>query len=208
VKGRFVYAGDTHFESEAIKIDVCTRGIANVLIYLRPNKEEYRELDDERNTVILVLGDSGFDKRLVGLTVRQSLDIQCRGDNSHHPIVLRPGQTISPRVDPDARYRYTFDTHHPVPIPVQCSVHAEEQAFVFVHANRHFSITGKDGAFRLSGLPSGENEFQVWHEVTGRLNAKPSWQSGRFRLSVEEGGTVDLGTIRVSKDVFDRRGAR
>lgn len=48
---------------------------------------------------------------------------------------------------------------------VKCDVHAWMQCYVHVVATPYFAVTNGDGQFTIKGLPAGEYELKVWHEV-------------------------------------------
>ncbi len=49
-------------------------------------------------------------------------------------------------------------------IPLLCNVHAEMSAFVLVLENPYFSLTGKDGVFKIENVPAGTYKLSAWHE--------------------------------------------
>ncbi len=49
-------------------------------------------------------------------------------------------------------------------IPLLCNVHAEMSAFVLVLDNPYFSLTGRDGAFKIENVPPGTYKLSAWHE--------------------------------------------
>ncbi len=49
-------------------------------------------------------------------------------------------------------------------IPLLCNVHAEMSAFVLVLENPYFSVTGRDGAFKIENVPPGTYKLSAWHE--------------------------------------------
>jgi plastocyanin len=44
-----------------------------------------------------------------------------------------------------------------------CSVHPEMLGYVFVGQNRHAAVVGKDGKFRITGVPAGTWKVAVWN---------------------------------------------
>lgn len=45
-----------------------------------------------------------------------------------------------------------------------CNVHAEMSAYILALQNPFFAVTGKDGAYRIEGVPPGKYELKTWHE--------------------------------------------
>jgi plastocyanin len=52
-------------------------------------------------------------------------------------------------------------------IPFRCNQHPWEKAWVGVFDHPFFAVTGKDGSFKIEGLPPGDYTIVVWHEWLG-----------------------------------------
>lgn len=55
---------------------------------------------------------------------------------------------------------------------VKCDVHPWMSAYVGVFANPFFAVSGKDGKYKITGLPPGNYEIEAWHERLGVQAAK------------------------------------
>ncbi len=55
---------------------------------------------------------------------------------------------------------------------VKCDVHPWMSAYVGVFSNPFFHVTGKDGKFKITGLPPGTYDLEAWHEKLGVQTAK------------------------------------
>ena len=55
---------------------------------------------------------------------------------------------------------------------VKCDVHPWMSAYVGVFSNPFFSVSGKDGKYKITGLPPGNYEIEAWHERLGVQSAK------------------------------------
>ncbi len=55
---------------------------------------------------------------------------------------------------------------------IKCDVHPWMSAYIGVFSNSFFAVTGKDGKFKISGLPAGTYEVEAWHEKLGVKTAK------------------------------------
>jgi len=49
-------------------------------------------------------------------------------------------------------------------VPLLCNVHAEMAGFVVVLKNPYFSVTGKDGVYKIENVPPGNYKINAWHE--------------------------------------------
>jgi len=60
----------------------------------------------------------------------------------------------------------------PEAISVKCDVHGWMSGWFFVAANPYFSVTKDDGAFKLTDVPPGTYNVEVWHETLGKKSQK------------------------------------
>jgi plastocyanin len=59
----------------------------------------------------------------------------------------------------------TFDK--PGVYTLYCNIHPQMSATVVVRDNPYFATAGKDGSFRIAGLPAGEYKLVAYHERSG-----------------------------------------
>ncbi len=71
-------------------------------------------------------------------------------------------------------------------IPLLCNVHIEMSAYVVVLDNPYFSVTEKDGSFRIDNVPSGTYKLKTWHE---------RMRSVEQEVKVEGGKTVEVNFL-------------
>lgn len=67
--------------------------------------------------------------------------------------------------------------------PILCNVHTEMEAYVVVLDNPFFAIAGKDGKFKIEGVPAGKYTVSIWHS---RAKAKGK------EVTVPEEGEVTI----------------
>lgn len=82
-----------------------------------------------------------------------------------------------------------------VPFEVQCNDHKWMAAYWLVVDHPYAAVTDFHGRFTISGLPAGEHEFIVWHELTGFIHRK-------LRVKISPGETTDVKEISVAADRF------
>jgi plastocyanin len=58
---------------------------------------------------------------------------------------------------------YTYEEEGCVSVML-CNVHPEMEAWVVVLPNGFFAKTGKDGEYRIEGVPPGKHTITAWHE--------------------------------------------
>ncbi len=72
-------------------------------------------------------------------------------------------------------------------IQLKCDVHPWMGAFLHVFEHPFFAVTQQDGTVSLKGLPAGEYEITVWHELPA-FKADPSTQ----KVTVADGAEAEL----------------
>ncbi|KHE91766.1 MAG: carboxypeptidase regulatory-like domain-containing protein [Candidatus Scalindua rubra] len=64
-------------------------------------------------------------------------------------------------------------------IPLLCNVHAEMSAFVLVLENPYFSLTEKDGVFKIENVSAGTYKLSAWHETLKTLTKDVTVEAGK-----------------------------
>ncbi len=199
--------GDRPLFDESLVVDQKTRGIANIVIYLRAADAPVHPdvAQAARGEVVLKLERGRFDRRVVAMNVSQKLLIHNLDPVAHcAKISTLQNPPAASLIPVTRRTEYTFDVAERFPVTVDCMIHAWMRSYLMIHANPYVVASGKDGSFSMANLPAGEWEFQFWHERSGYVVARPDWRRGRVKLKIEPGETLDLGTIKLSPDLFDR----
>lgn len=60
----------------------------------------------------------------------------------------------------------------PEVIKLQCDVHGWMSGWFFVAENPYFSLTDNSGSFKLTDVPPGTYNLEVWHETLGKVSQK------------------------------------
>ena len=64
-------------------------------------------------------------------------------------------------------------------VPIKCSVHTWMEAHIWVFPHDFFAVTGKDGKFRLTGVPPGKYELVVWQEALADYKREVTVEAGK-----------------------------
>ena len=73
----------------------------------------------------------------------------------------------------------TVDFDQVCSVPLLCNVHAEMSAFVLVLENPYFSVTGKDGVFKIENVPPGTYKVNAWHEKLRTVTKDVTVEAGK-----------------------------
>ena len=179
---------------KSIVVDPQSRGIANVVIYLR-NLDDYEWAEgvepppeavplpddlDRTNPENVVEYDqekciflSHVDAFRVGKWMR-ILNSDTVGHNTNCGAIGL-NQSISPKEGDKKGELYFKLPKKPTngPKEVTCSIHPWMQAWLMTSNDGYFAVTKADGSFELKNLPAGKGirlSVQVWHESAANLN--------------------------------------
>ncbi len=64
-------------------------------------------------------------------------------------------------------------------VPLLCNVHAEMSGFVVILSNPYFSVTGRDGVFKIENVPPGTYKVSAWHEKLRTVTKDVTVESGK-----------------------------
>jgi hypothetical protein len=64
-------------------------------------------------------------------------------------------------------------------VPLLCNVHAEMSAFIVVLENPYFSVTGRDGVFKIDNVPPGTYKLNAWHEKLRTITKDVTVETGK-----------------------------
>jgi hypothetical protein len=176
-------------------------GVANVLIYLRtPSVPVHPDL---AATVlphaIFTFKDSMVRPRVLPVWIGRQTVLFGNLD----PVAYNPN--VQPLGDVPANFllraggaeSYTPSRQQSIPVSIGCNIKPWIRAYMLPRYNPYAAVTDEKGEFKLSKLPAGALEFQLWHEKYGFLDTLQQ-PKGRFTLTIKPGEN-DLGTIVVQR---------
>jgi RNA polymerase sigma factor (sigma-70 family) len=194
-------------------IDPKTRGIANVLVWLRPDSDDrlavfpseeihpsFEKTKGAERVVETVA--EGFQPRILGaragdrLVFKNPSRIGFNVNYSHSPedndpdlgafnILLRPDTTYtSEPLLPDRRLGVVHD-----------SIHHWLDGYARVFEHPYFAVTDAEGRFRLENAPVGAWRVVIWHERAGYLGGSDGRLGKRITISPDRAGGLNLGSL-------------
>jgi hypothetical protein len=199
--------GGADVSSGTFVVDPASRGIKNVVLFLRKASREHESLTSETGDVIFDQEKCMFLSHVLAVRLGRTLEIKNSDPIAHNTNYSRSGMRGAPfnGTIPDGKmvaFQPTAEENQPV--DVSCSIHPWMKAYILPRANGYFAVTAADGSFTIENLPAGEKlEFQVWHEsasgTAGALVATApdvDWgKNGRFAVKLTENETVTLPVV-------------
>ncbi len=227
ITGRFVYdapsapvgvafsttsdpvCGAFNIRDESLMVNANGMGLANVFVYLRT-----RGFGDPHESYVpgqeIVLANNGcrFEPHALAIWMENKIKVTNEDPTGHNTNCTAPGDpkgSFNESIPAGAFIVKEFGRSQPRPNEVKCSIHPWMSAKVLPRENPYFATTDADGNFRIENVPAGiELEFQVLHELSGNLNADASWNNGRFKVTLQNDETHDMGVISVGPALFGR----
>ncbi len=149
----------------------------NVVVYIEkigdnkfPAPEEHGVVDQFNLT---------FVPHVIAIQMGTTIDFP-NSDSVRHNVLSPPDCPIQFNLgtyDVGVVKHVTFDK--PGEIPLLCNVHAEMSAFVLVLKNPYFSLTGKDGTFKIENVPAGTYKLSAWHERLKTITKDVTVEAGK-----------------------------
>lgn len=148
---------------ESVVVD--SRGhLANVLVYVSRGAAVYAP---PAKPVTLIQKGCLYQPHVFGVQVNQALDIFNEDPTLHnvHAIaVTNEGFNVGQRQNDMTEQHFSLPE---VPVKLKCDVHGWMTCFGGVFSNPFFSVTDKEGAFKIKGLPAGDYTVTAWQEKYG-----------------------------------------
>jgi len=73
---------------------------------------------------------------------------------------------------PKFKKTITVKIDKPEVISVKCDVHGWMSGWFFAADNPYFAVTDNSGGFKLTDVPAGTYNVEVWHETLGKVSQK------------------------------------
>ncbi len=190
-------------KSNELVIDKKTRGIKNILIYIKKMKSDKIHPKLAKSAKKVVDYDQvgcSFTPHILIVRTDQKVRV-LSGDNCFHNFRSSPFRQngVNFEVKPNDRKGtlVKMKTTEISPTSIRCDLHPWTKGYWLVLNHPYSAITKEDGSFVIDLVPAGKQEFRVWHEKKGYMNAGK--RTG-FTTRVKNGKTFDLGTIELTID--------
>ena len=148
-------------------------GIANVVVVVKAAKG--KKLDVPTTNPVFDQKTCEFHPHVLAFPAGSTVDV-LNSDGILHNI--HTTSTANPSVNqaqPKFKPKIQIKVDKPEwPIKVQCDAHGWMHAYWISQEHPYYAVTGPDGTFKISDLPAGDYEVEVWQEKLGKKTEKVS----------------------------------
>ena len=182
---------------ESIIVDPETKGLANVFVWIDDFDVEgipQELVNPKKKSVLITVKNSRFVPHAIVARTGQTLVFRNRDPVDHNPHVSAiRGQSLDFLLKANnGVVKHTLDEDDLLPVPVTDDIYPWMRANLLVLEHPYATISDTKGHFEITGIPTGEYDFKVWHEEKGYLRP-----IGINNVKIEAGEITDLGTFLV-----------
>jgi Carboxypeptidase regulatory-like domain len=184
---------NSHHEPTTEDVIVTDGKVANVLVYVKSNELNSYNFEPPSSPVIIERTGCQLIPHILGIQTRQTLQVLNNSRATHNT-------TVMPVVNPEwssaqppgsAPVETSFELPERL-VVIKDNQHPWEKAYLGVFSHPFFMVTGKDGTYKIEGLPVGKYTIVAWHERFGEQEVQVS-------LGERETKTVDF-TFKTLED--------
>jgi hypothetical protein len=186
---------------ESLVVDAKTKGVANVVIYLRRKPDMVHEKFNKPEAVSVLYDQKGckFIPHVAILQTNQQLQV-VSGDGVAHNTRGNPlrNQGFNFIIAPNDRegIKVPLKAAENLPVSIGCDIHPWMRGWLLVVDHPYAAVTDAEGNFEITDLPPGEHEFRGWQELVGYV--APAAGEKSFKVKVTAGQTTEVPTIKLS----------
>jgi hypothetical protein len=162
---------------ETLVVDPGSKGIKNVVVFLRDASRVHESAAGKKDTVEFDQKQCKFLSHVVGVSVGEIVSIKNSDPIGHNTNIVGTG--FNPTVPAGGAVPYPVQKEVSVPNQVKCGIHPWMTAYMLQRKNGYYAVTDAQGNFEIPNVPAGESlEFKFWHEsgtapASGLIGATP-----------------------------------
>ncbi len=107
------------------------------------------------------------------------LEIINRDPVLHNTHGYQGGRTVFNLAQPNQDQIIRKPLKRPGLVDIMCDAHDWMSAWIVVQDHPYFAITGEDGAYAISDIPSGTYTLTAWHEKLGKKQVQVTVGAGK-----------------------------
>jgi plastocyanin len=196
---------------ETLLVDAKTKGIKNVVIFLRDASRVHESAAPKKDSIDFDQKHCVFLTHVVGVTVGETVNIKNSDPIGHNTNIVGTG--FNPTVPAGGSVPYPVQKEASVPYSVKCGIHPWMTAYMLSRKNGYWAVTDAEGKFTIPNVPAGEPlEFQVWHEGgtaagNGLVGTTPEakdvkWSNrGRMSITLQPDEKKDIKVVVPAKAI-------
>jgi plastocyanin len=167
--------------SNQLLIDVKTRGVKNVVVWLMPEPGAARKVHPKSADNPLTLHELDqpecqFEPRVVAARAGDSLLVKNSANIAHNVQVMGAGLEYNRTLPASKSEEKGPLVAEDKPVPIVCNVHPWMKASLWVFDHPHFTVTDAEGKFEIPNAPVGPHRLVIWHELG--YDGGPSGRNG------------------------------
>ena len=210
--------------------EICSPAISPAVVYLRladakerhafsasASKVASSSAASAGEVVLVNQHNLQFVPRVQALVLGQTVRFTNQDGETHNVHVVSPGFSFNQAMGPGHFQDFTPD--RPGVMRLACDIHMHMRGFVVVSPTPWARVCGRDGRFRLDGVPDGHYILTAWHETGEPLHTDVIVEGGKslelpsliltvqealVRVSAGGGSSQNAAPIRLWHDVLDR----
>lgn len=179
---------------ESLIVDPATKGIANVVVFLKKKPEKIHPSLQKPAAMEVVYDQMGckFVPHVAVVRTDQAVRVISADAVSHNtrgnPL---KNQAFNFIVSPNSRdgILVPMKVAERLPVEVKCDIHPWMQGWWLVIDHPYGTVTDAAGKFEIADLPPGEHEFVVWHE-------RPGYVQKSLKVNVKAGEATAVPVIK------------
>lgn len=191
--------GPDAIPSERLVVDTKTKGIRNVLVWMRSKPDGYIPAKPKAAQVRVDQDGCRFRPHVVVVRTDQTVRV-ASSDACVHNIRGNPGRNTGfnfiLQAQDDTGRGLSFRKPEAIPFRVDCDIHAWMSSYWLVLDHPFASVTDTQGRFAIDGIPPGEYEFCIWHEAAG-------WLEKSMPVVMTAGKTTQLDALSYDLKTFE-----
>jgi hypothetical protein len=189
--------------NEALVVDPDTKGIANIIVYLRKAPADVHPDLKSSKSKSVEFDQKGCRYLPHVIAVRTDQQVMCKSSDSvSHNVHTNPlandGKNFL--VSPSAKEGtpVAMPKVEGLPVRVTCDIHPWMDSYWVVQDHPYMAVTDSKGNFKIENLPVGTHKFTVWQESAGYVDRsfEVTVKAGENKLPVTK---VPLAKFKLKK---------
>lgn len=148
-------------------------GLANAVVVVKASKG--KKLEPAAQNPVLDQKACEFVPHVLAFPAGSTIDVLNSDGILHNLHTISTVNPATNQAQPKFKPKMQLKVEKPEwPIKVQCDAHSWMSAYWVSMDHPYYAVTGPDGSFKITDLPAGDYEVEIWHETLGKKVEKAS----------------------------------